>query len=180
MAISNDEHRLSITTEACLVDGTDAAFRYLINGLLPFAVRLRSVRDGFGSLIGLTGIQYSLLISIAHHSPDGAWTVNRLADHLHLGAAFVALETDKLRKFGLVEKQRHPEDRRKTRLTITSSASALLRGLARRQQDINDVLFDGVTHAEFKVLCSLVDRLVTNGDKATLHLQQYLANLGTI
>ncbi|HIH2746027.1 MarR family transcriptional regulator [Burkholderia aenigmatica] len=180
MANLNDERILSITTGACLVDGTDAAFRCLVNGLLPFAVRLQSVRDGFGSLIGLTGIQYALLTSIAHFPPDDAVTVDRLADQLHLSVAYVTIETDKLRKYGLVEKQRRPEDRRSTRLTITSAGSALLRGLARRQQDINNVLFEGITSAEFKVLCSLVDRLVINGDRATLDLNQYLADLGAI
>jgi DNA-binding MarR family transcriptional regulator len=166
---------LTITNPACLVDGTDTEFRHLINGLLPFAARLLSVRDGFGTLVGITGIQYSLLVSVAHLSQADVVTVNRLADHLHLSGAFVTIETGKLKKLGLIDKRADPEDKRKMRLEITRAGSKLLRGLAETQQRINNVLFEGVTKAEFKALCAVVDRLVTNGDRATLDLAHLIA-----
>jgi acetyl-CoA carboxylase beta subunit len=50
-----------------------------------------------------------------------------------------------------------------------------LKELATKQQHINDVLFEGVTKTEFKVLCSVVDRLVANGDRATLDLSHLIA-----
>ncbi|SAL86681.1 MarR family transcriptional regulator [Caballeronia terrestris] len=170
-----DESALTITNPACLVDGTDTEFRHLINGLLPFAARLLSVRDGFGTIIGLTGIQYSLLVSVAHLSHGEAVTVNRLADHLHLSGAFVTIETGKLKKLGLIDKRSDPDDKRKMRLTMTSNGVKLLRELAATQQRINNVLFEGVTKAEFKALCSVVDRLVANGDRATLDLSHLIA-----
>jgi DNA-binding MarR family transcriptional regulator len=170
-----DESALTITNPACLVDGTDTEFRHLINGLLPFAARLLSVRDGFGTLIGLTGIQYSLLVSIAHLSHGEAVTVNRLADHLHLSGAFVTIETGKLKKLGLIDKRSDPDDKRKMRLTVTSNGLKSLRELTATQQRINNVLFEGVTKTEFKVLCSVVDRLVANGDRATLDLSHLIA-----
>jgi hypothetical protein len=61
------------------------------------------------------------------------------------------------------------------RLEITRAGSKLLRGLAETQQRINNVLFEGVTKAEFKALCAVVDRLVTNGDRATLDLAHLIA-----
>lgn len=175
MARSDEEPILSITNSDCLIDGSDAAFRRLVNGLLPFAARLLSVRDGLGSLIGLTGIQYSLLVSVAHLSRGGVVTASRLADYLHLSDAFVTNEIGKLRKFGLVEKQSVQNDKRKMQLTITPAASRLLGTLTDPQQHIHNVLFEGVTKAEFMVLCSLVDRLVVNGDHATLDLNEHLA-----
>lgn len=99
MAKSQEEVVLTVTNPACLVDGSDAEFRHLVNGLLPFAARLLSVRDGFGTLIGLTGIQYSLLIAIAQLSHDDVVTVNQLADHLHLSGAFITIETGKLKNW---------------------------------------------------------------------------------
>jgi MarR family transcriptional regulator, organic hydroperoxide resistance regulator len=133
------------------------------------------VRDGFGTIIGLTGIQYSLLVSVAHLSHGEAVTVNRLADHLHLSGAFVTIETGKLKKLGLIDKRSDPDDKRKMRLTMTSNGVKLLRELAATQQRINNVLFEGVTKAEFKALCSVVDRLVANGDRATLDLSHLIA-----
>ncbi|RQS16457.1 MarR family transcriptional regulator [Burkholderia sp. Bp9002] len=175
MAKQQEESVLTITHPACLIDGTDAAFRHLINGLLPFAARLLSVRDGFGSIAGLTGIQYSLLVSVAHLSREDVVTVNRLADHLHLSGAFVTIETGKLKKLGLLDKRADPDDKRKMRLTVTSAGTKLLKTLAPTQQRINDVLFEGVTRTEFKALCSVIDRLVANGDRATLDLAHMIA-----
>jgi DNA-binding MarR family transcriptional regulator len=166
---------LTITNPACLVDGSDTEFRHLVNGLLPFAARLLTVRDGFGSLIGLTGVQYSLIRSISHLSQQGDVTVNQLADHLHLSGPFITIETGKLKKLGLIDKKAHPEDRRKMLLTITPAGTRLLGELLPVQQRINDVLFDGVTRTEFKVLCSIVDRLVGNGDRAALDLDHLQA-----
>jgi DNA-binding MarR family transcriptional regulator len=114
---------LAVTHPACLVDGSDAEFRRLANGLLPFAARLLSIRDGFGSIVGLTGVQYSLARSIAHLSMHDDVTVNQLAEHLHLhlSGAFVTVETNKLKKLGLIDKNVNPDDKRKMRLTMTAA-----------------------------------------------------------
>ena len=175
MASKAASKTLTITNPACLIDGSDTEFRHLVNGLLPFAARLLTVRDGFGSLIGLTGVQYSLIRSISHLSQQGEVTVNQLADHLHLSGPFITIETGKLKKLGLIDKKAHPDDRRKMLLTITAAGTRLLNELLPVQQRINDVLFDGVTRTEFKVLCSIVDRLVANGDRAALDLDHLQA-----
>ncbi|VVE03051.1 MarR family transcriptional regulator [Pandoraea eparura] len=175
MPKSSPSKALTVTNPACLIDGSDAEFRHLINGLLPFAARLLSVRDGFGSLIGLTGIQYSLLQSVVHLSSLADVTVNQLAEHLHLSGAFVTIETNKLKALKLIDKRQNPDDRRKMSLTVTPAGAKLLHELTPSQQRINDVLFDGVTRTEFKVLCAVVDRLVANGDRATLDLGHQLA-----
>ncbi|MGT2431242.1 MarR family winged helix-turn-helix transcriptional regulator [Cupriavidus basilensis] len=175
MATNTKVKALTITNPACLVDGSDSEFRHLVNGLLPFAARLLSVRDGFGSLIGLTGVQYSLIRSIAHLSAQGEVTVNQLAEHLHLSGPFVTIETGKLKKLGLIDKKAHPEDKRKMLLTVAAAGTRLLSELTPVQQRINDVLFEGVNRTEFKVLCSVVDRLVANGDRASLDLAHLLA-----
>ncbi|RDU98853.1 MarR family winged helix-turn-helix transcriptional regulator [Trinickia dinghuensis] len=175
MATRAENKTLTVSHPACLIDGSDREFRHLVNGLLPFAARLLSVRDGFGSLIGLTGVQYSLIRSVSHLSQQGEVTVNQLADHLHLSGAFVTIETNKLKKLGLIDKKAHPEDKRKMRLTVTTAGVKLLNELLPIQQRINDVLFEGVSRTEFKVLCSVVDRLVANGDHASLDLGHLLA-----
>lgn len=166
---------LTITQEACLVDGSDAEFRQLIHAMVAFSARLLSVRDGFGTLIGLSGIQYSILVSIAHHKSRTKLTVNRVASHLHLSGAFVTIETGKLQKLGLIAKTTNPSDKREILLSVTPEGLALLRQLAPDQQTINDVLFEGVTSKEFETLRSLFDRFVDNGDRATLDITHLIA-----
>jgi len=175
MEPQNASTSLTVTHEACLVDGSDGKFRHLVNGLLPFAARLLSVRDGFGNLIDLTGVQYSMMRSISNLSQAGEVTVNQLADHLHLSGAFITIETGKLKKLGLVDKKSHIEDKRKICLTVTAAGSRLLGDLLPIQQRINDVLFEGVSPVEFGLLCSVIDRLVANACRAALDLQHLQA-----
>lgn len=175
MATNRSEALLTVTNPACLVNGSDVEFRRLINGLLPFAARLLSVRDGFGSIVGLTGIRYSLLVSVAHLAQTGAVTVNRLADHLHLSGAFVTVETNKLKSLGVLDKKTDPDDKRKVRLSVSAMGRELLGELAHTQQHINDVLFENVTQEEFRLLCSVIDKLVDNGDRATRDLSHQIA-----
>lgn len=166
---------LTITQEACLVDGSDTEFRKLIHAMLAFSARLLSVRDGFGALISLTGIQYSTLVSIAHHQDKARLTVNRVANHLHLSGAFVTIETGKLQKLGLITKTPNPEDKREILLAATPAGLDLLKRLAPDQQRINDVLFQSITRKEFEAMRSLFDRLVDNGDRANIDLSHLIA-----
>src|SRR5258708_7196347 len=87
---------LTVSRPELLVNGADAQFRSFVHGMLAFAGQLEAVRDGFAALLGLTGIRYTILISISHLQSDGEVTVGAVADHLHLSGAFVTTETGKL------------------------------------------------------------------------------------
>lgn len=161
---------LTITRKSCLVDGSDAEFRKLIHAMMAFSARLLTIRDGFGTLISLSGIQFSILISIAHHSVNNKLTVNMVASHLHLSAAFVTIETGKLMKKGIINKTPNPEDKREILLSVTPAGHELLTQLAPDQQMINDVLFDSISRKEFQTMRDIFDRMVHNADKAHLDL----------
>lgn len=120
--------------------------------------------------MGLTGIQYSILMSVRALSSEDEVTVNQLADHLHLSGSFVTIETGKLQSRGLVTKKRHHADGRKIVLSITKEGQKLLGLLTSTQQTINDILFDKLSAADFKRLSGLIERLVDNADVATLEL----------
>lgn len=161
---------LTITQQACLVEGSDAQFRQLIHAMVAFSARLLSVRDGFGTLMGLSGIQYSIMVSIAHQKPQTKVTVNKIAAHLHLSGPFVTIETGKLHKLGLIGKTINPKDKREILLSLTQAGRELFQQIALDQQKVNDVLFDGITAREFKMLSAIFERMVDNGDKASLDI----------
>lgn len=175
MSSSSSRETLTITHPAFLPDGTDADFRVLINRLLYFSTRLLSVRDGFGSLVGLSGIQYSILMSVKALSTEDEVTVNQLADHLHLSGSFITIETGKLQNQGLLKKRRHALDGRKIVLSITREGKKVLTQLTQTQQTINDLLFVNLTAAEAKVLANVAGRLVTNVDSAMLELSHLVS-----
>lgn len=156
-----------------LRNGTDADFRQTVNSLLAFSTRLEAVRQQFGAYIGLTGVQYTILISIAHMQDDKGIGINAIARHLSLSGAFVTSEVGKLIKLGLVTKRPNPEDRRRVLLRVTPKSDALLASLIPVQQEVNDVLFGPLTAQDFDRLCALAPQLAESTRKA-LALAQYL------
>jgi DNA-binding MarR family transcriptional regulator len=167
---------LTVSRPELLVDGSDSDFRALVHGMLGFSARLEAVRSGFGGLIGVTGIQYTILISVSHLEPTGDVGVSRIAAHLHISGAFVTIETGKLLKLGLLSKRSDARDRRRVCLGITEKGSALLQQLAPIQAQVNDVLFEFLDSAQFWQFRGLVDKMTECGDRSVV-LLQYLAGL---
>ncbi|MDO9712670.1 MarR family winged helix-turn-helix transcriptional regulator [Paracraurococcus lichenis] len=165
---------LTITRPELLVDGSDFAFRKLVHGLFAFLARHEAVREGHGSVIGLAGIEYTVLISINHLAHQGDVSVRTVADHLHLSGAFVTTITNKLSARGLITKEVDPLDRRRVCLLVSAHGRDLLDRLAPTQRQVNDVQFGCLNAKEFHQLLDIVERLVESSDKAVA-LQRYLS-----
>src|SRR5438034_1002329 len=87
---------LTTSRAELLVGGRDKEFRHLVHSLFGFASHHERVRSGHAKLIGLAGIEYTVLISIAHLSQDGDVNVKTVADHLYLSGAFITAITGRL------------------------------------------------------------------------------------
>jgi DNA-binding MarR family transcriptional regulator len=166
--------QLTVSRPELLANGSDGQFRALVHGMLAFAARLEGVRNGFAALLGLTGIQYTILISISHLDTDGDVTVGAVAGHLHLSGAFVTSETGKLLRLGLITKVQDLNDRRRVCLGVTSRGRELLSNLTPVQVQVNDVLFDFLSAEQFRSLGHQIDRIVACGDRA-ISLLDYLS-----
>jgi DNA-binding MarR family transcriptional regulator len=165
---------ITVSRPELLIDGSDREFRGFVQGMLAFAARLEAVRSGFASLIGLTGIQYTILISVHHLQHHGDVSVSMIAEHLHVSGAFVTTETGKLLKFGFLTKRPDPQDGRRVCLSITRKGRELLRRLAPTQVRVNDVLFEFLDAPNFRQFRGMVDRMTACGDRA-VDLLDYLA-----
>ena len=152
--------------EMLTADGTDIEFRRMVHDALAFASRLQAVRDGFARLIDLTGIQYTILISIYHLQYEQDVAISTVARHLHLSGAFVTNETNKLVRKGLVEKFQDPDDRRRVILRTTVEAQSRLARLATVQSTVNDAHFAPLANGEFRNFKRLVSELVESTDEA--------------
>lgn len=168
---------LTVSALALLEDGSDRRFRSLVHNLFGFLARHEAIREGHGARIGLPGVEYSVLISVAHLSQAGDVSVRTVADHLHLSGAFVTTVTNKLLAKGLIDKRTDPADRRRLRLTVTPAGRERLAALAPTQRQVNDVEFEGLTAAEFRQLCDLVERLLDSSGRAVA-LQRRLTEVG--
>jgi DNA-binding MarR family transcriptional regulator len=156
-----------------LVDGSDREFRRLVHGLFAFLARHQAIREGHAALIGLAGIEYTVLISIRQLGQEGDVHIAQVADHLHLSSAFITTITNRLVSKELVKKAARTDDRRRLTLTLTRRGTELLERLAPRQRQVNDVQFDCIEAHEFEPLLDMVERLVESSDRA-LSLQRYL------
>lgn len=169
---------LTVGLNGLLHNGSDARFRAMLHNLLAFAARLEQVRARLGAMVGLSGVQYTVLISIRHlQGRAGGVGIKALAGHLSLSGPFVTSETNKLIAQGLVVKRPNPEDARRVLLSITPRAAALLDGLAPVQREINDVLFEPLAGLDLALVCALAEGLRDSSGRALL-LSEYLSQVG--
>lgn len=168
---------LTVSRPELLSAGSDADFRKLVHGLLAFATRLESVRAGFARIIGLSPIQYTIMISVAHLESDGDISVNMLAEHLQLSGAFITIETTKLVKLGLLTKHPDRRDRRRVSLKTTAKARSLVKSLAPVQTPVNDLLFEFLDASAFRELLDILDPMIACADRA-LNLLHYRSREG--
>jgi len=164
---------LTTSRPELLLDGRDRKFRHLVHALLGFAARHEHIRDGHARVIGLAGIEYTVLIAIAHLSRDADVNVKTVADHLHLSGAFITSVTQRLLQLGLIHKETDAGDRRRVTLTVSKSGRDALERLAPIQRKVNDEEFGCLNHEEFELLTEIVDRLIDSGARAVA-LQNYL------
>ncbi|MCB1471588.1 MAG: winged helix-turn-helix transcriptional regulator [Rhodobiaceae bacterium] len=168
---------LTVSRGALLVGGDDSRFRHLVHDLLAFSVRLEAVRAKFGAHIGLTGLQYTILISVRHLQGADGVGVKALAEHIGLSGAFVTIETGKLIRMGLLRKRANPDDRRRVLLSVTGEGEARLARLAPVQREINDAIFEPLDAARFAALCDIAAALRRSSDRS-LALSAYLLGTG--
>ena len=164
---------LTTSRPELLVGGRDREFRHLIHGLFGFAAHHERIRSGHARVIGLAGIEYTVLISIAHLSQDGDVNVKTVADHLYLSGAFITAVAGRLLKLGLIGKKTDSSDRRRVTLTVSANGRAALERLAPIQREVNDVEFGSLSREDFELLTRIVDRLIDSGARAVA-LQNYL------
>jgi DNA-binding MarR family transcriptional regulator len=164
---------LTTSRPELLSDGRDREFRHLVHALFGFAAHHEQIRAGHGTAIGLAGIEYTVLISIAHLSLDGDVNVKTVADHLYLSGAFITAVTQRLVKLGMIHKRIDTGDRRRVALTVSNKGRSALERLAPIQRQVNDVEFGCLSQEEFALLTNIVDRLIESGARAVA-LQKYL------
>jgi len=157
---------LTISRDELMVDGGDGVFRRMVHAFFAFNARHETIRDGHARRIGLAGTEYTTLISIAHLGQNVPVNVKTVAEHLHVTTGFITNTTRKLQSRGLVRKTRDTTDRRKTNLTVTPKAIALLEELAPFQRPVNDAEFGSLSRAEFLQLSRMIERLVSSSEDA--------------
>lgn len=162
--------RVTVSKPELMPGGNDVRFRQFIHDFLAFSARVDQCRSFFGQQLGISGVAYTTLISIAHLEGEEGVGVSRIAEHLHLSGAFVTIEVAKLVKAGFVKKRTNASDRRRVLLTLTPKGQKMLDELAAILAPVNDALFDCLSAEDFIKISTIMTRLVSCGDHAVAML----------
>jgi DNA-binding MarR family transcriptional regulator len=164
---------LTITRRALLVQGSDVEFRRLIYRLLLVEERLRHVRAFLGRRIGLTGPQYTLLITVAYLQGATGITVRSLARDLRVTSAFITGESRRLVERGLLAKRSNPHDSRSTLLSVTAAGRRRIEEVVPEVRRVNDLFFRSVTKDSFRHAKRFLEQLLDGSAQVLSHISKH-------
>jgi len=157
----------STTLDAMLdQSGGDADFRKLIYGIFTITVNFDRIREHMATALGLSGIQYHILMVVAELTPSYRVTVSLIADRLHTSGAYVTMESKKLMRRGFLDKRPNPEDGRSVILELTAEGQAAIDSFTPHLQAINGELFDGMGPETFARFREIVEHMAKTSSRA--------------
>jgi MarR family transcriptional regulator, organic hydroperoxide resistance regulator len=154
------------TCPALLEKGSDRRFRILVNDLFTIASRMELVRAHLGRRMGISGPQYSLLVAVAHLQGARGVSVGAVAQAVHVSSAFIAAETGKMAKLGLLLKRSNPDDRRGVLISLAPAGRLELDRVSAEIRAINDLFFGALDAASFAALSVAAQALVAGSGRA--------------
>ena len=164
---------LTITRRALLVGGSDTEFRRLIYRLIVVEERLRRARDFLGRRIGLTGPQYTLLITVAYLQGESGIAVRALAKNLRVSSAFITAESQRLIQRGLLAKRPNPHDSRSTLISVTAAGRRRLERLVPELRTVNDAFFGHVSAQSFRHAMRFLEQLLAGSERVMAHMAKH-------
>ncbi len=162
---------LTVTRKELLVEGSDLQFRQLLYDCLAFFNRLRAMRDVYADIVGVNGIQYTILASIYHLGARQRLGIGDIANHLHFSPSFVTIHVGRLVNKGLIRKITDKRDKRRVVLTVTPEGRRRLVMLSNVQSQANDIHFGTISRTDFDTLCRTMPALIESTDRALAFVQ---------
>jgi len=159
LATADDELQ-TVSRPELLVNKTDAEFRALVHGLISLGRRILTARDGFGTLAGLSGVQFEIMMLVSRLGGQTGVTVTEISELMLQSGAFTTIEVGKLVEKGLLKKSTDPQDRRRVRLRLTEPGRKALADVAPQQRQVNDILFGSLSSHDFQELRRSLRELV--------------------
>jgi DNA-binding MarR family transcriptional regulator len=158
---------LSISHPDILIDGSDREFRRLIHRMLIGQARLAAVREAIAEKIGVSGANYTMLMSVLHLQGSSGVSISALAEYLEVSGPYVTGVINKLSAQGFVRKAANPKDKRGVLVKLTPVGRKRLLQAFDFICNVNNRLFEGVGRDEYRAVASFNARFIRN-TQATL------------
>ena len=156
----------TVSCSALLEKGSDRRFRTLVNDLFTIASRMEIIRAHLGRRMGISGPQYSVLIAVAHRQGERGVSVGTVARAMHVSSAFIASESGKMARLGLLLKRSNPLDRRGVLLSLAPAGRLKIDRASAEIRAINNLFFGALDSSSFAALSAAAGTLVKGSGKA--------------
>ena len=163
--VEPDDLPLTVSRPALLEKGGDRRFRSLVHDLLSFADQIVSIRNGLARQLYLSGMQYTILTTVAWLQADRSAVPSEIARCLHLSESFVGGEAARLVELGILER-RLASDGSEEGFALSQEGRSLLGRIAEIQRPVNDALFESLGENDFRSLSDMVRALSDCGERA--------------
>ena len=171
MIAASRKRRATVTRRELTLDKADNEFRTMIHNLLSVSQRLQANRRSHARMLGMSGVQYTVLTAIAHLQQTDGVPVNAVAKHLHLSPSFVTMEAAKMVALGVIDKAQDSVDKRRVQLTVSQRGWDLLDEILPIQRPVNDALFEGLSREDFVAFCRIIAIIADNAERASALLE---------
>lgn len=138
-----------------------------VHALTAVANNVDPLRHCYGRLIGITGPQYEILALVSRSNGGKGVGVTEVAQFIGASTPFVVLETNRLQKYGFLEKNASAVDKRRVELRVSSLGAQRLAELLPYQRKVSEALFGDFSEAELSTLLSRLRRLLQRTRWAT-------------
>jgi DNA-binding MarR family transcriptional regulator len=160
----------TVSRSALLDKDSDGRFRTLVADLFTISARMEIVREHLGRRIGISAPQYSLLVAVAHVQGPNGIGVGALAQALHVSSAFVASETGKLARRGLLLKRTNPLDGRGILLSVAPAGRLAVDRVSAEIRTVNDLFFGALDSESFSALSAAAGALLEGSSRAMRYI----------
>jgi len=130
----------------------------LFTSLTHLNSRLLKRMDGRLSAHGISHTEYQIL-SVLHDAPGGSLARIDLARQVGMSASGVTRLLAPMEKLGMVEKEKHPRDARKSMVKLSSSGRRIHEESSVTFQECAEDLFESLATSQVEQLDELVNRL---------------------
>jgi DNA-binding MarR family transcriptional regulator len=117
-------------------------------------------------MLGMSGVQYTILTGIAHLQGESGAPVKNIARHLHMSPSFVTMEIAKMVGLGVIRKRQDTVDRRRVQVMLSTRGWKLLDKIVPIQQPVNDKLFDRLSKDDFAAFSRIIAVIADNCDES--------------
>ena len=143
----------------------DQTLRRTIHNLFSAGSMLEELRVIMGESLGITGVQYQILMVIARLQHATGVAIKDVAIQMRVVPSHVTVEVGKLATRGFIEKLPNAADGRSVLLALTDKGIDAIELVTPLTCIVNDGLFDGFSRQDFLTLGTLLDQFVSNAER---------------